>query len=65
MKTQLYVVQRVTLLPCNDMVEVQLAPVKRGNEQIVGTVQMRCLLNEAPTAGQSFQLTATVVEVTK
>jgi hypothetical protein len=58
MKTQTYTVLRSTLLPCGDMVWVQLKAKKRGNEQIDGDLSIYVTPDKAPAVG-----TEVIVEV--
>lgn len=57
MKKQAYVVQRVTLMPSGDQVWAQMAAIKRGGEQVVGTIDVFFAADEAPTAGTKFIVT--------
>jgi len=59
MKSQIFKVQRSTLLPSNDMVEVQLNYKSRGSDQIKGVVVLVCRPDEAPKVGDEVTVTVT------
>jgi hypothetical protein len=59
-KTQIYLVQRTTLMPSNDQVEVLLLPMSRGSDQLGGALKMYCRIDETPTAGDRMIVTVEV-----